>query len=224
MEPSIKSRSLSSSVSVWRSDLARLLDFYERRRGRIRAFFPKLFLFFFLLNVACYWWALATAFPERAFGSLGRAQWVSDFILQFPVGFLGALFDSLSFFVTILIIRQALNASTTTGYIVHLSIDLIIAVGATFWVIFVFWVSGLLLDLHDLAAGDMATSADILAQQNQQYRQLLANAIQSPADAESVKNIYFGIVMGISAMLPTFTHILLCSKSAITVMARRAVQ
>jgi hypothetical protein len=97
-------------------------------------------------------------------------------------------------------------------------------VGATFWVIFVFWVSGLLLDLHDLAAGDMATSADILAQQNQQYRQLLANAIQSPSDAESVKNIYFGIVMGISAMLPTFTHILLCSKSAITVMARRAVQ
>jgi hypothetical protein len=37
------------------------------------------------------------------------------------------------------------------------------------------------------------------------------DAIQNPT--ENLQNIYFGLVMGISAMLPTFVHIFLFMKS-----------
>jgi hypothetical protein len=77
---------------------------------------------------------MVTAFPELLIGS----SFIYYFKIQFPVGILGALFDSLSFFITILIIRKALESSTTMKYIGHLSIDFIIAVLATFWVVFFF--------------------------------------------------------------------------------------
>ena len=84
-----------------------------------------------------------TAFPELTHGRAG----VYYFKMQFPVGFLGAIFDSLSFFVTIYIIHNALRTEKGIQYISHLSLDLIIAILATFWVLFVFSFSGWLIDL-----------------------------------------------------------------------------
>jgi hypothetical protein len=113
--------------AIWRDSLHTVLDYYERQRGSLVTFFPLLFLFFVLLNVACYWLAIYTAFPIYM-QTAERAHYLK---LQFPVGFLGALFDSLSFFITIWIIRRALAAKSSMEYMMHLSLDLVIAVVAT---------------------------------------------------------------------------------------------
>ena len=118
-------------VAIWRDSLHTILDRYERKKISSWLFFPLLFIFFIILNIACYWWAIYTAFPYYM-----QTHEASHYIkLQIPVGFFGALFDSLSFFVTIWIIRRALAARKTSEYVFHLSLDLIIAVVATFWVL-----------------------------------------------------------------------------------------
>ena len=79
-------------METWKDSLRRLLNLYDTKRGPLLIFFPLLFIFFAIVNIAFYWWAMVTAFP-----------WMLNahyFIVQFPVGFLGALFDSFSFFVT----------------------------------------------------------------------------------------------------------------------------
>lgn len=110
---------MNSIIVIWKDYLKQLLVFYEAKRGNIFVFYPLLFLFFVLINIGCYWWAIFTAFPELTRGSAGAYY----FKVQFPVGFLGALFDSLSFFVTILIIRHALQTRKGIDYIAHLSLD-----------------------------------------------------------------------------------------------------
>lgn len=174
--------------------------FYETKRGSIYTFCATLFLLFVLINIACYWWAMFTAFPELTRGSAGQHY----FKVQFPVGLLGALFDSLSFFVTIFIIRRALRAQKTMEYISHLSLDLIIAVLATFWVLFVFSFSGWIIHLLDSIHQD-------LADRNEDYKRMLVDALTRPA--ANKRNIYFGLIMGVSAMLPTCGHIFMFLKS-----------
>lgn len=83
----------SGVVSLWKQTLAGLIDVYDRRRGALPSFYARLFLFFVILNIVCYWLALLTAFPEYLHGRQGYHY----FKIQFPVGLLGALFDSLSF-------------------------------------------------------------------------------------------------------------------------------
>ena len=183
-------------VNIWKHSLGNLLGFYEARCGKFISFFPKLFLFFILLNIGCYWWAMVTAFPDTI---VGREK-LHYFLLQFPVGILGALFDSLSFYVTIFIARRALKTSSTFSYIAHLSVDIIIAIIATWWVLFVFSFAGWLIGL-------VLQNPESLAARNHVYEQRLVNAVQNPTETHNLKNIYFGIIMGISAMLPTITHI-----------------
>ena len=180
-------------VETWRMSLANLLGFYDRRRGSLFVFVPALFLFFTLLNIACYWLAMYTAFPEYCYGTEG----VHYFWVQFPVGVLGALFDSFSFFVTIGIIRRALKTHTALAYVAHLSLDCIIAVLLVFWVLFVFSFSGWLVFLVE-------SKPRILSHRNEHYENLLLKALLYPAD--NFRNIYFGIIMGISASLPTCIH------------------
>ena len=134
-----------------------------------------------------------TAFPDLTHG----AQGVYYFKVQFPVGLLGALFDSLSFFVTVYIIRRALRSTSSWEYVGHLSCDLIIAILATFWVVYVFSISGWLVKIFDGAPQDLST-------RNDRYGQMLVDAVAQPGD--NLRNIYFGLVMGVSAMLPTCTH------------------
>lgn len=187
-------------IITWRNSLRNLVDFYEAKRGSIYTFYPALFLFFVLINIACYWWAMFTAFPELTRGSAGHYY----FKVQFPVGFLGAFFDSLSFFVTIFIIRRALRTQKNMEYVSHLSFDLVIAILATFWVVFVFSFSGWMVNLLDSVQQD-------LAGRNEKYGMMLMDALVRPT--ANKRNIYFGLIMGVSAMLPTCGHVIIFLRS-----------
>lgn len=229
-------------IEIWKNSLGNLLNFYKRKRGKISSFFPKLFCFFVLLNVGCYWLALMTAFPFLFYSSK-----VHYFKLQFPVGILGALFDSLSFFVTIFIIRRALRCQHGLEYVAHLFIDFLIAVLATFWVLFVFSFSGWIIEQFDPRPGkeNVAPLVEIsqtsqvklpqteklttkvkpkttksdsfeysmlnnekpetLKGRNKAYHEMLGDALANPL--ANFRYIYFGLIMGISASLPTCLHI-----------------
>lgn len=189
-------------MAIWRRSLSRLLDFYARKRGSLTSFFPKLFFFFMLLNMSCYWLAILTAYPEEAFGN-DRLQYL---LMQFPVGFLGALFDSLSFFITVWIARRALKTTTLPSYIAHLSIDVLIAIVATFWVLMVFSVSGWLVSF-------VLQSPESLAERTVKYESRITDAVKDPTGRENAKNIYFGAMMGFSAMIPTLIHLYLSAQS-----------
>lgn len=191
-----------SVVGIWKQSLAKLLAFYDTKRGPLKTFFPKLLSFFIVLNISCYWWAIITAYPHEAFGPKSGYY----FFVQFPVGFLGALFDSLSFFVTIYIARRALRTTSTLSYIAHLSVDVIIAIVATWWVLLVFSLSGWLIAW-------IQQSPESLTQRSYQYEQRLMKAVTNPTKGDNLKNIYFGIIMGISAFLPTWTHLTLSMRS-----------
>ena len=184
---------------LWRQALQRLLQAYEDRGGS--ALYPRLYLFFAALNVICYWLAMFTAFPDYLQGREG----LHYFKIQFPVGFLGALFDSLSFFVTVFIIRRALRSRSSLVYVSHLSVDLIIAVLATFWVLFVFIISGWL--IHLLTPGPPLFGTEALDVRQNRYTDMLIHAMLNPF--EHARNIYFGLIMGISASLPTALHVFL---------------
>ena len=185
-------------IATWRDALNQVLDLYERKRGAIQVFFPILFLFFIVLNIACYWWAIYTAFPQYM-----MTHEASHYIkLQIPVGIFGALFDSLSFFITIWIIRRALASTKTSEYVFHLSLDLVIAVLATLWVLFVFTFGGWIISLWESAPEE-------LAQRGTKYTNRAVQALQDPTGREIAKNIYFGMIMGVSAALPTCLHLFL---------------
>ncbi len=198
-------------IALWRSRLSDTLTALERKKAATPFFYLKVFAFFVVLNIACYWIAMVTAFPDVTFGP---ERW-HYFLVQIPVGFLGALFDSLSLFVTVYMVRRALRATTSTSYLAHLSVDLVIAGLATMWVLFVFSVSGWLVSF-------VGANPESLLARNGAYQDRLLQALQDPTGREEIKNIYFGLLMGVSAMLPTLTHIYLSVRAAGTV-ARRAV-
>ena len=187
---------MHSTIITWKNSLRILLDYYEAKRGSLYVFYPMLFLFFVLINIMCYWWAMFTAFPELTRGIDGNHY----FKVQFPVGFLGALFDSLSFFITLFIIRRALTAEKDLEYVSHLSLDLLIALLATFWVLYVFSFAGWLVHLFESVRQD-------LSGRNEDYRRMLKDALSNPF--ANKRNIYFGLILGASAMLPTCGHIFL---------------
>ena len=196
---------MAEVVAIWRNSLHTILDRYERKKISTWLFFPLLFVFFIILNIACYWWAIYTAFPYYM-----QTHEASHYIkLQIPVGFLGALFDSLSFFVTIWIIRRALAARKTSEYVFHLSLDLIIATVATFWVLFVFTFGGWLISIWENAP-------EQLTSRGAKYTNRAVQAIQDPMGKENAKNIYFGVIMGVSAALPTCFHIFLFLSSLLS--------
>jgi len=199
---------MNEIIKIWKDSLRRLLEYYENHRGNSGSFFFKLFLFFLFVNLICYWFGIYTAFADYMVG----ANKIYYFKIQFPVGFLGGLFDSLSFFVTLFIIRHALLTKRASAYIAHLSLDLVIAVLATFWVLFVFSFSGWLVKLFEEAPR-------ALAARNEVYEGMLVNAIAHPQD--NWRNIYFGIVMGISACLPTCIHIFMFFKSYVVAWKQR---
>lgn len=123
---------------IWRNSLQKLLSFYDGLRWRPGKIFGFLFFFFILVNLSCYWLGISLAFPEY----LQESKIYYYIKLQFPVVFLGAVFDSLSFYVTIFIIRKALASKSNKIYVSYLSIDLLIAAAATAWILMVFYVSG----------------------------------------------------------------------------------
>ena len=203
---------INQIISYWRKDLNRALLFYESKRSQGDYFFLYLFIFFIFLNITCYWFAMVTAFPFLVFGKTFGYY----FKVQFPVGILGALFDSLSFFVTIFIVRRALLTVSTKIYIAHLSIDLVIAVLATFWVILVFIISGWAVSFIETLgqSEELILTYDHETKINKRaskYVTTVNDALKSPS--KNIQNIYFGLIMGISAMLPTMIHFMMFLKS-----------
>ncbi|MGC1306837.1 MAG: hypothetical protein WA885_06380 [Phormidesmis sp.] len=200
----MKQRKLSVRpiMAIWRRSLEKLLNFYADKRGSLTSFFPKLFIFFMLLNMSCYWIAILTAYPEEVMGN----EQFEYLLMQFPVGFLGALFDSFSFFITVWIARRALKTTSLPSYIAHLSIDVLIAIIATFWVLMVFSVSGWLV-------GMVQHSSQSLVESSAKYENRLTEAVSDPTGRENIKNIYFGVMMGFSAMIPTMIHLYLSAQS-----------
>ena len=57
------------------------------------------------------------------------------------------MFDSVSLLVTLYIVRLALSSTSNLSYLGYLNVDLVIAVLATFWVLFAFMVSGWVVSL-----------------------------------------------------------------------------
>ena len=203
---------LSKTINLWRNDLGKLLRYYERTKIQVKTLFLYLFLFFIFLNIGSYWFAMLTAFPNLVFGK----TFAYYFKVQFPVGFLGALFDSLSFFITINIIRRALRNKGNVAYIAHLSIDILIAILATFWVLFVFtisgWIVGFFDSLHQVAeVTEMYEHETNLSRRTEGYKGLLQDAIRHPF--QNLQNIYFGLLMGLSAIIPTAIHLSMFFKS-----------
>ena len=137
-------------------------------------------------------------------------------------GILGALFDSLSFFVTIIIVRRALLTASTKVYIAHLSIDLVIAILATFWVILVFIISGWVISFIEtighseelIQTYDHETNIN---KRTDKYVSTVNDALKNPS--KNIQNIYFGLIMGISAMLPTMIHFMMFLKSSFCIIA-----
>jgi hypothetical protein len=200
----VSSTATNPLVEEWRFSLRRLYERYERHRPSSYLFYPTLFVFFVILNDASYWLAMITAFPELLVGRLGRYY----FKVQFPVATLGALFDSLSFFVTLYLIRKALTSDSTSRFVGHLSIDLVIAFLATLWVLFVFSFSSWLMRHFD-------ASADIqgLAARQSVYQDRVVDAVRNPT--RNLRNIYFGLVMGTSAMIPSCVHLAMAVRALV---------
>ena len=125
--------------NVWREDLALLLNKFDTWHTTTKYFYLKVLIFFLLINDIAYWFAIATTYSE-IFEVEKELFYYTK--VQIPVALLGSLFDSLSLYLTLFVIRHALISKSNLSYIFHLSIDLLIAIAATFWVLFVFSISG----------------------------------------------------------------------------------
>ncbi len=173
---------------------------------------PWLFGFFVLVNGLSYWGASLTAFPQTIFYNASNAFYY--FKIQFPVAILGALFDSFSFFVTMRIIRSAIRSTSAARFVGYLAIDLMIAIVATFWVLFVFSFSSWLIRLTEGSelVAELGVRQDV-------YQERLQSALRNPWGSK--RNIYFGIVMGVSAMLPTCFHLYTALKAIFRIESKR---
>ena len=195
---------------LWKKDLSQILNKFHNWRNNTKFYFLKVFIFFLFINDIAYWFAIATAYPEIFSGK----EYEHYIKVQVPVAFLGALFDSLSLYITILVIRQALLSRSNISYISHLSMDLVVATAATFWVLFVFSISGWIVSFMPVSDENIVVKGvkvkakpESLKARNKVYEQRVTKAIANPTGKEEMRNIYFGVVMGISAMIPTCVHI-----------------
>jgi hypothetical protein len=202
---------------LWKKDLGQILNKFQAWRHNTKFYFLKVFIFFAFINDIAYWFAIATAYPE-IFSGKDYDHYVK---VQAPVAFLGALFDSLSLYITVLVVRQALISQSNISYIIHLSIDLLIAIAATFWVLFVFSISGWIVSFMPttqeyvfikednvvINKNRVKAKPESLKARNKVYEERVTKAIANPTGKEELRNIYFGIVMGMSAVIPTCVHI-----------------
>lgn len=190
----------------WRGSLLQVLRWFESLGQRTRFFYLKVFAFFVALNFLCFWWALLTAYPEQ----LSGPEAMQTTLMSPSVGLLGGLFDFLSLFVTLYMARRAIAAESNLSYVGYLSIDLVIAILATAWVLIVFTVSGWLVNLM-LALPETLSDREVL------YKSRFWAALMNPFEPDSLRNIYFGVIMGASAMLPTLVHLFHAGRAAVRI-------
>jgi hypothetical protein len=183
-------------IALWKAHLLSFLTWYEDAQRASPWFVTKLFLLFFLLNFACFWLALSTAYPQYLSGDKA----VEYQLMSIPVGMMGALFDTLSLFITIWMIRRAIKTKHLTVYLGYLSIDFVIAIIATFWVLFAFIASGWVVNL-------VLENPETFNQRTALYESRVDQMFADPFSAGNLKNMYFGFLMGASAFIPTLVHI-----------------
>ena len=188
--------------SVWRASLEHFLDWFHDLRGRTTAFALKTFLFFCVVNLAFFWWALLTAYPHLLVGV--KAQEYA--LMGFPVAVLGAVFDCVSLLITLFIAARALDSVTHAGFLAYLSVDLLLAFLAGLWVLLVFAVSGWLVSL-------LLSVPEAMTDRGELYQGRLQALIEDPLGRDNLRNLYFGVVMGASALFPTLFHIFLAIRS-----------
>lgn len=196
----------------WRGSLQSFLSWFENLRTKTRYFYIKTFAVFVVINLGCFWWALLTTYPNLLVGPKAE-EYV---LIGFPVAILGAVFDSLSLLVTLVIIKRALASTNNFSYLGYLSIDLLIAVLATFWVLFAFMVSGWLVSFV-LAIPETIESRALL------FEGRLTSIWIDPFSSKNLKNIYFGTIMGASALLPTLFHAFLAVGSLVRSVVRKFI-
>jgi len=186
----------------WRNLLLHFLDWFENLRRSTCHFYAKIFAVFAVLNLACYWWALLTTYPNLLFGHKAL-----EYVLTgFPVSMLGAVFDCVSLLVTVFIVRRALASNNNLSYLCYLSVDLVIAIVASMWVLFVFMLSGWVVSLILQIPETMASRTDL-------YQGRLQSVFSDPFSPNNLRNIYFGVIMGASALLPTLLHVFMACRS-----------
>tara|TARA_B100000035_G_scaffold270320_1_gene244592 strand:- start:163 stop:531 length:369 start_codon:yes stop_codon:yes gene_type:complete len=105
---------------------------------------------------------------------------------------------------------------STKIHIAHLSIDLVIAVLATFWVILVFIISVWAVSFIETIGytEELIQTYDHETNINKsisKYVSTVNDAIKSLS--KNIENIYFGLIMVYSAMLPTMIHFMMFLKS-----------
>jgi hypothetical protein len=193
---------------IWREDLSQILRKFQAWRLNTKFYFLKVFIFFVFINDIAYWFAIATAYPEIFSGD----ELKHYMKVQVPVALLGALFDSLSLYITLVVVQRALLSQSNLSYISHLSVDALIAIAATFWVLFVFSISGWVVSFMPAetivkSKKQVTAKPESLRARNKVYKERAIAAVKNPTGKEEMKNIYFGIVMGVSAIIPTCVHI-----------------
>ena len=196
--------------SFWRSSLENFLSWFINKRAGTKYFYQKVFALFIALNLACYWWALLTTYPQHLL-SYKADEYV---LMGFPVSLMGALFDSLSLFVTVFIVKRALRSENNLHYIAFLSVDLLIAVLATFWVLFAFVASGWMVSL-------ILERPETFAYRTELYEGRFWSVLLNPFAPDNIRNIYFGLIMGASALLPTLCHLYMAGLSVMRFMMRK---
>ena len=98
--------------------------------------------------------------------------------------------------MTIFIVRRALLTVSTKIYIAHLSIDLVIAVLATFWVILVFIISGWAVSFIETLgqSEELIQTYDHETNINKRADKYVStenDALKNPS--KNIQNIYFGL-------------------------------
>jgi len=198
----VKDLEVNRFFPVWRASLHHFLVWFQDLRGRTAWFPLKTFVFFFFVNLAFFWWALLTAYPRLLFGP--KAEEYA--LMGFPVSFLGAIFDCVSLAATLVIVGRALRAESDHRFVAYLGFDLVVAVLAGLWVLFAFVVSGWLVNL-------ILSLPETMADRGHLYEDRIASLMSEPLGRDNLRNLYFGVVMGASALFPTLFHLFLVGRS-----------
>lgn len=193
---------MTAFFSIWRRSLRHFFVWFQGLRTRTRYFLVKAFLVFCAINFAFFWCALVTTYP-----GLLRGPKASEYaVMSFPIAVLGAAFDCLSLVATLFIVRKALQSAGNKAFLAYLSVDLALAVLAGLWVLFAFIVSGWLVS-HVLSV------PETVAERSDLYQWRLESLMDQPLRPDNLRNLYFGVMMGASALLPTLFHLFLVCRS-----------
>lgn len=197
-------------LDIWKQHLQQFLNWYESAQQHSKFFVVKVFFLFFLLNFACFWIALSTAYPQYLTG----VKAMEYKLMSIPVGIMGSLFDTLSLYITIWMIKRALNAKNIAVYFSYLSVDFFIAIVASFWVLFAFIASGWVVNL-------ILENPETFNQRTALYESRVDKMMTNPLAPGNLKNMYFGFLMGASAFIPTLVHIWMAFISMISYLLKK---